>query len=1030
MADPARPPHISGAQPSVGPLLSQDGRYVVFLSAADNLVTNDHNAVLDLFLRDRVTRQTTLVSLNALGTGSGNGHSTAPVLSTNGQWIAFQSAAEDLVTNDSNLASDIFVRDWVSGQTRLISANESNTGSANGESTRPQMTPDGRWIAFESSASNLVAGDTNQNVDVFLRDSQGTSNILISVNADGVNSGNGYSSNPSLSADGRYVAFESTANNLVSLPTNTVTMWNVYVRDVLAGTTLLVSANAEGTSTGNSSSRNPVISADGRYIAFESTATNLIANTTNAFSKIFRYDLQSKTLLQVSGHEDSDLTIRWNVGNPVISSDGRWIAYEASYNVFLWDAQTGVATLISVGQDGISLGNGTSFGPQIGPAGQWVVFTSNASNLVAQATNGQYQVYFYQTASRTHILISVDRSGNGGSGASVNPVVGADGRFVGFESGDDNLVEGDDNAVSDVFIRDLEAGTTELISQRHETLEERTPTGTSRVYGNALSADGRGLVFSSTARHLVSPKTSGEQDLFFRDLAMGTTALVSVNQARTQGGNGPSSQATMSADRRYVAFQSKAGDLVANDINNSTDIFLWDAQTGSNALVSVNTQGLPAGKSDSPQISPDGRYVVFLSAAKDLVNPPLSSSWKAQLFARDLFSGTNLLLSTAENPTTSIISTQAMGNFSANGRWLVFAMSPFSSPSGARIGVYDFWNLSLRRITNTNTCVNPRICADGSRMVYETPVTSSTNRLYVYDLTLNTNILTSDWGNNRNASLSADGRYLVFESNVRTLVTNPLNNAFQVFVRDLLQNQTTLISVNREGTQPGQGSSFSPLISADGRYVVFQSRAADLVDNDTNGLADIFVRDRAAGVTFAITAGNKGSTTDSSHSTSPVMSADGRTVAFMSWATEWFPGDFNKSADVFVLRLGSGDSDQDGMDDDWEWTYFGNLDRDGKADYDGDGLSDRAEFVAGTNPINDASVLRVFLLTSVQTGGTWIYWHAVAGKSYTVQYKNALTDPEWSSLAGTVMAEGPVALKLDDFGVPTTQRYYRVRVSP
>jgi hypothetical protein len=158
----------------------------------------------------------------------------------------------------------------------------------------------------------------------------------------------------------------------------------------------------------------------------------------------------------------------------------------------------------------------------------------------------------------------------------------------------------------------------------------------------------------------------------------------------------------------------------------------------------------------------------------------------------------------------------------------------------------------------------------------------------------------------------------------------------------------------------------------------------------------------------------------------PVMGADGHTVIFESFASDLTSNDFNESKDLFALRLGAGDSDNDGMDDAWEISYFGNLSRDGTADSDNDGATELAEFKAGTNPINDSSVLSVVTLQNIGTGAVSVLWNSVPGKSYVVQFKSGLEEPEWQSLPGSVVADGSTASKADASAQADDHRYYRV----
>jgi acetyltransferase-like isoleucine patch superfamily enzyme len=258
--------------------MSADGRYVAFGSYSSDLVAGDTNGNLqDVFVRDLQTGTTTLVSENAAGTGSGNGASYSNGISADGRYVAFQSLATDLVAgSDTNGIYDVFVRDLQTGVTTLVSENAAGTGTGNGASYPPIISADGRFVAFASFASDLVTGDTNGNMqDVFVRDLQTGTTTLVSENAAGTGSGNGSSQNPVISADGGYVAFLSSASDLVAGDTNGT--YDVFVRDLQTGVTTLVSENAAGTGSGNSSSFDPVVSASGNAIAYTSFATDLTA---------------------------------------------------------------------------------------------------------------------------------------------------------------------------------------------------------------------------------------------------------------------------------------------------------------------------------------------------------------------------------------------------------------------------------------------------------------------------------------------------------------------------------------------------------------------------------------------------------------------------------------------------------------------------------------------------------------------------------------------------------------------------------
>jgi len=259
--------------------ISADGRYIVYWSAASDLVPNDTNENMDVFRFDRLTRTTTLISMAydgqpALGM---SGYPGGPDVSANGRFVVFESDAANLVPDDGNgPALDVFVRDVVAQQTYLVSR---STGGAPGDldSYWPSISADGRYVAFNSDATNLVTGDGNGEWDIFVRDLRDQITTLVSVASDGTQ-GNGISYPPDISGDGRYVAYFSIASNLVAGDGNET--WDVFVHDRLAGQTVRVSMSGAGREA-NGASQLPSISYDGRSVVYESDATNLVRPDTN-----------------------------------------------------------------------------------------------------------------------------------------------------------------------------------------------------------------------------------------------------------------------------------------------------------------------------------------------------------------------------------------------------------------------------------------------------------------------------------------------------------------------------------------------------------------------------------------------------------------------------------------------------------------------------------------------------------------------------------------------------------------------------
>jgi len=277
---------LSGNDESYQPAITPDGRFVAFKSHATNLVSDDLNSVVDMFVRDRQQEITERVSVNSNEEEANGTCHDQPAISADGRFVAFFSEATNLAADDMNGAWDVFVRDRQQGLTECVSVNYTDGRPGNGMSALPRISADGRFVVFCSVATDLVPGDNNIAIDVFLRDRQQGVTELISVSSTG-QQGNSESSFPSISADGRFVAFISNATNLVAEVTQGVKQ--VFVRDRLRGVTELVSVSDAG-EPGAWDSACPAISADGRCVAFESLAWNLVEGDTNGDPDIFVHE--------------------------------------------------------------------------------------------------------------------------------------------------------------------------------------------------------------------------------------------------------------------------------------------------------------------------------------------------------------------------------------------------------------------------------------------------------------------------------------------------------------------------------------------------------------------------------------------------------------------------------------------------------------------------------------------------------------------------------------------------------------------
>ena len=390
--------------------ISADGRYAVFSSYATNLVSNDTNGSRDVFIYDRSTDLIQRISVNASGS-QGNNDSYYPSISADGRYIAYNSWASNLVAGDSNDTSDIFVYDRYTGGTDRISV-ASNGSEANGDgSYYPTISGNGQLVVFFSYASNLVDDDNNAQPDVFVHDRSSGVTERVSIASDGTE-GNGPSYESAISSDGRYIAFLSRANNLVDGDPGGLN--DIFIRDRQAGTTELVSFPYFG-DVANGASDEPAISADGRYITYYSIASNLVSSDNN--------------------------------GTP---------------DFFLYDRDTGTTELISVATDG-SQGTDGSINyfsySDISDDGRYVTFSTDANNLVNGDTDSEWDVFVRDRYQGLTERISVNSSGIAGNGESTHPCMSSDGQLVLYLSYASNLVSGDSNEASDIFIYDINATT-------------------------------------------------------------------------------------------------------------------------------------------------------------------------------------------------------------------------------------------------------------------------------------------------------------------------------------------------------------------------------------------------------------------------------------------------------------------------------------------------------------------------------------------------------------------------------------------
>lgn len=815
--------------------MTPDARWILFHSDANNLVVGDTNNSQDVFLFNRILCDTTRISMAYDGTQA-NGNSVAGGISADGRFIVYASFASNIVPNDTNDRSDIFLYDRQAGTTTLISLNQAGQ-QGNQNSVSPIISDDGRYIAFSSQATNLIPTDTSHLDDVYLYDRQLNHLELISISLSG-SGGNGGSSPSDVSTDGRYILFTSSASNLHSNDTSNDA--DIYLRDRQLNLTILVSVNNTG-QKGNSYSRYASMSDDGRYIAFESSASNLVVPDTNALSDIFLRDLQTNQVTRINLRRDGSQSFS-GAYNPVISNDGRYVVFssEDRYldpngsngwdDVFLYDRQTSQMRLVSLSEHGRA-GNrpsGTFYSiPLVSADGQWVIYASQATNLVSNVTlsTSIYNIFaFDANALFRPYLLSISPTGRNSAELTwqdyslteteyrIERSLSASGEFQEIAAVPFMTSYSYNDTGLEVFTtyyyrvrayREIDQwfspySTVEMVRTypacAPNALVQRVAMDNNGKPVIARDADmngnGRYIVFSSADP--VQPMDTANYFLqvYVHDTLTCNTTLISRTND-SQRANDDAELGSISDDGRWVAFASEATNLVSNTSVRVYQIYLHDLQTGQTILVSHTPNGMPGdARSFSPEVSSDGRFITFYSDATNLVTGD-------------------------------------------------------AVPAVSDVYVYDRQTDQISRVS----------------------VDSNGN---------------AGNGNSSYPSISDDGRYVAFESLATNLVANDTNARRDIFVHDRQLSQTIRISTRMDGTQTS-ADSWSPMISGNGHYIVFSAHDA-LSSDPLEPPGQIYLRDLQTGMLELISRTADGAFADRLCEY-PVITPDGRYVFYATVAT-------------------------------------------------------------------------------------------------------------------------------------------------
>ena len=840
-------PATAGNQESAEPVISADGRWVVFRSSATDLASGQQPSRFpppldeDVLLYDRVSDTTTLVASSLR---------EAPffrnlTISADGRYIAYSSDAGDLIP-DAHPGGNgaVYLYDRTDRSTRLVShlPGAPLNGPTDGAGA-PRMSADGRYVVFLSSSADLLPGQiTGFSAILYDRTTGALSLVGPATTAD-------------ISADGKVIAFSQGSE--------------LRLRDRATGTTVLVARMGAATDLFQ---RSYTLSADGRYLAF--LLFNEISGVVYPTPMV--YDRISRATIPVS-RASADLPV--SADTPRISADGRrvvfagtgWIAGQTGHTlgVYLFDRVARKTSMVSHAPSSLTtLGNGDSYSPAIAAGGSRVVFLSQATDLVAGLAdlNLRQDLFVCDVAPLDNHAVTLHPP----DAPSFSPVadsrgssVSADGRYVAFE----RATPGYSRGQVDVLLYDTVAKTTVLVS--HVPSSAVTPAK-GESFLPVLSADGRTVAFYSNSRNLVpGANPGGAYGLFLYDRVIGAVSFV----ARTDFQFGASGEkvlpkVSISADGRQVAFVSDASNVVPGQqehdpaaIPPTHDVFLLDRDSGVITLVShAASSPTLAGEqnSDTPLLSADGRWLLFTSVARDLL-PGLISDADVYpgAFLYDRLTGALTLLSHPRSDPSTVSAVFSAPAMSTDGRYIALAtaatdLDPGVDATGPGIYLYDRAAGAYTRVSGFSFVGSgPELAlnGDGSTLAFV-----GNNGLIFYDRVPKTLSVPLPAGADQGSlALSADGRYAVFstfaaEGLIPGLIRLPGWGGSDVYLVDRITGTLTLVNQWQGSPVTTGGWAENPHLSADGQRVVFTSQV-DLVAGDYNRQLDGYLFSLSGGST-------------------------------------------------------------------------------------------------------------------------------------------------------------------------------------
>ena len=954
--------------------------------------------------------------LSVAGAGvdiGGNGNSGAPSISADGRYVAFVSGAANLTTN-ANLkqaVTDVYLHDRETGATKWLSVSMNGNEGAEYHCWNPQISWDGSRVMFETPSWNLVRTATNGGSGVMVYDVAAGAMLHASVGINGANAST-HCRNGLLSADGQTVLFESAATNLTTgmiYITQTGAAPHLFARNLAAGTTEIVDADFQNRQAARSSlplfSSIVGVSSNGAIVAFLSNATNLVQGYPQNYrsNQLWIRHLDSNETELVNYINDLPSTLAITAAS--MSADGTKFAFSNGRTNFFRDMTQLNSTQMSVPTNAVAM--------TLSPDGELVAFfrgtprklfighvtdelfielgrefQSRETNLVFSADGGTLLVQtdfgdsFEQeiTAGGRPVRIKAVNS-------STLPAVSEDGRVIArawFTS---------TNRYENVFA--AEDGSETLVSK---ALSGNAVASEPTQGPEDVSADGRFIVYTSLAA-LDGADGNRFQDVYLWDRVTKSNIWVSRGAAGASGSSA-SFMPKMTPSAEWVVFASTATNLIEGDSNRMTDVFVWRRDDGTVQLASPRGEGLTSGPvvlaCSWPVISKDGRYAAFVSRRPDLV---AGSIRKDGIYVRDLQNA----ITYAAYPTTNI-----------NTPWCrTVAVLP--GPVAyyfERTNLYSF-DLPSGTLTSYSNCLaDPSFSANDKRMAVLSRV-SGVSTIWVYETATGERQEIYRYPNaiapstEQTVSLSGDGKGVAFVT-AEALAEEDRNGTNDVYVVEVDEPRRFRLAKPDALRAALPVKSGFPSLSADGRRVSFVSKPTDWPVRSFPAEPRVYLVDLPLRRSEMVSGASESNPYFGKGFNAPLMLRDGSGVVFGT-SQPLVERDGNRMGDAYFADFSFAsmtDVDGDEMADEWEMAEFGNLSQSAQGDEDQDGFSNLQEFLAGTDPTDGNSMLRLEVMEG--TGdGIVLRWEASAGSSYEVQFKAKLEDA-WNLLTEKTAAEGGI----------------------